>query len=346
MVTILSVVTGGGARAAYGVPDALPAGGGGIAAVEMFVGPDSVLHAIGCSPAASSSSSASSSSPAWSSSSSSSSLSRCHHYVGGGKDAIGATPGVQWLGPIGIPSSPAQPAAEASASYPTVLWLPGAAPIIKGDPAGGYPGAAKTSEVPSHFLHASGGVISQFGVTWVPIPGYEAAGAYEPRHIHLAVAEQTATTAAAAAAAAAGQSNTSTVSVTVMWATWNASAATAAQLTPGNASLSTATATSRAKQAAAATPKLITGTSYSFAMDAPDSHHKSASLLQWEHVCLFSQLTPGQLYSYRPGSGASGTDFGGTGGSGPLQPWRQFIAPHVAGVQCSLPASPLSSRGL
>ena len=42
-------ILGGGARAAYGVPGALPTGAGGIADVEMFYGPDGLLHAVGLS---------------------------------------------------------------------------------------------------------------------------------------------------------------------------------------------------------------------------------------------------------------------------------------------------------
>ena len=149
---------GGGSTAAYGTPAALPVGGGGIGDVEMLLGPDGLLHAIGCGA--------------------SNALAplQCHHYVNGGPAEVGATVGVQWYGPVG--SSDDQ-------SFPRIAWLRGAVAVVEGEDAGGYPGA----EAPTHFLHAQDGKIRRATVSWEPV-GVALPGVFDARHVHLALAEQ------------------------------------------------------------------------------------------------------------------------------------------------------------
>ena len=63
------------------IPAALPTGGGGIDSVEMFQGPDGLLHAVGCSTK-----------PLHDIDTED----KCYHYVNGGPNEVGTTVGVQW----------------------------------------------------------------------------------------------------------------------------------------------------------------------------------------------------------------------------------------------------------
>ncbi len=144
-------ILGGGSRAAYGIPAALPTGAGGVGDVEMFYGPDGLLHAIGC-PAANTS-------DLNSRSASDVEFEQCHHYVNGGPSEVGATTGVQWYGPVGLPATKTEKFAKLS-------WMRGATPVVIGVDAGGYPGQQNLADVPTHFLHARGGNIYSLQVSW------------------------------------------------------------------------------------------------------------------------------------------------------------------------------------
>ena len=295
---------GGGARAAYGAPEALPSGSGGIGDLEMFQGPDGVIHAVGCAQ-----------------SKEEQQEPKCFHYVNGGKEEAGATPGVQWYGPIGTTTGPA-------AAFPTIEWLSGAVPVIEGEVGGGYPGATASGgssgightpeTVPRCFLHAAGGEIRVVAVSWEPVPGYEMPGGFDPRHVHLAIAQPDQDREAAPAAAAAAD----LVSVVVMWATTNDTTSTAVQLTKGNATGGGSGATT-----------VTTGSSYEFMMEkprtSPTGHHPPppASPVVFEHVVTLPDLEPGAVYSYRPGAGPDGSDW--------HQGWTQFRAPLAAGSTAS-----------
>ena len=126
-------ILGGGAQAAYGVPAALAAGAGGIVDVEMFYGPDGLLHAVGC-PAANGSSAASGlTAKARTLASGVAEFAQCHHYVNGGPSEVGATPGVQWYGPVGLSGATRVTQTNAAhpdgAGYPRLPWLRGATPV-------------------------------------------------------------------------------------------------------------------------------------------------------------------------------------------------------------------------
>jgi hypothetical protein len=130
----------------------------------MFYGPDGLLHAVGC-PAANSS--AQQSRSATLAAGADADFEQCHHYVNGGPSEVGATMGVQWYGPVGLLATGTMtPAGHPVGKFPKLSWLRGAAPVVAGVDAGGYPGQQNLEDVPTHFLHAKGGSIYALQVSW------------------------------------------------------------------------------------------------------------------------------------------------------------------------------------
>ena len=181
---------GTGDSPAFGRPG-LPIGGGGIGLVEMFHGPDGLLHGVGCSTDA-----AVTARPKPHAAS-------CHHYVSG--DDKGESVGVQWYGPVGSPLK-SWPTGGAAPIGPDVNGgYPGDA-VSRGDGGGG--GAGTTTAALRTAITSVDGALIYVNITWVPV-GPPLPGPVDPRHIHLAIADPS--------------------SMSVMWATWNDTAKSAAE---------------------------------------------------------------------------------------------------------------------